>query len=358
MSAPDPELSERLANLTLELCKIPSVTGEEAAISADIEARLLAIPELEVSRLGPTVMAQTGGEGPLIVLYGHTDTVAPKAQDPEPHRDGDQLFGLGASDMKAGLAVMLLLAEKWSSKPRRCRLGLVFYDAEEGPWFESGLGPALAGTPWLHDAVLSICLEPSDNVVQVGCVGSLHATVTFRGQAAHSARPWQGRNAIQAAGPMLSRLAARAPTEVEAGGFVFREVMSATLAHGGIGRNVIPDSFELNLNYRFAPGRELDDAQAVVRELVADEADVRFTDLAPSGRVVTDNSELSRLLDSSGAALAPKQAWTDVARLSAAGLDGVNFGPGLAAQAHQAREYASLARVVEGYLMLDRYFSP
>ena len=53
------------------------------------------------------------------------------------------------------------------------------------------------------------------------------------------------------------------------GGFAFYEVMNITKAAGGRARNVIPEAFELNLNYRFAPGKTVEQAQEDVRELVA-----------------------------------------------------------------------------------------
>jgi acetylornithine deacetylase/succinyl-diaminopimelate desuccinylase-like protein len=59
-------------------------------------------------------------------------------------------------------------------------------------------------------------------------------------------------------------------------------VISATLAEGGRGRNVIPDRFTLNVNHRFAPGRTPDDAEADLRALVDGEADVEVFDRSPS----------------------------------------------------------------------------
>lgn len=350
-----------LAALTLDLCRIPSVSGNEASC-ADFVQSLLARTPYPPVRVGETVVAcgpRRAGR-PLVVLLGHTDTVPPKPGDAAPRQDGDTLVGLGSSDMKSGLAVMLHLAATLDPAALAYDLGFVFYDQEEGPWRLSGLGPTLEQVPWIAEAALGFCLEPSDNVVQVGCVGSLHVTVRFHGQAAHSARPWQGANAIHAAGALLTRLHARAPVDVWIDGFLFREVMSATLASGGVGRNVIPNAFELNLNYRFAPGKSLEQAQEDVRAVVyADGPDARvsleFTDLSPSGRVVTQNPLLQAFLAANGNAITAKQAWTDVARLSQAGIDAVNLGPGISAQAHQAGEYASLALIVASYEQFARF---
>lgn len=335
-----------LSDTTLELCRLPSVTGGEAALADWVHARVGG------ERVGHSVVARRRGEGPLVLLVGHLDTVPPKGENP-PRVEGGRLYGLGASDMKGGLAVMLALAER--SYPR-ADLGFVFYDREEGPWVDSGLGPVLEQVDWLHDAALAFCLEPTDNTVQVGCMGTLHATVRFRGRAAHSARPWQGENAIHKAGALLTALGRRAPVDVDCDGFLFREVLSATLAKGGSTRNVIPDLFELNLNYRFAPGRSGDDVVAELRALCAG-AEVEVVEVAPSGRVVVQNSLVQRFLAMTGARVEAKQAWTDVARLSAAGIDAVNFGPGLTAQAHQAGEYADPALLEQAFAWFDGFFA-
>jgi succinyl-diaminopimelate desuccinylase len=351
-----------LAQLTLELCSIPSVTGQEEACTRYLERKLIEAG-CRIEQCGQTIAARLQGEQPVIVLAGHSDTVPLKASDgsilngeftKKPRIENNRLYGLGASDMKAGLAIML----KLSREKLRVPVGLVFYDREEGPWAESGLGPALEKFDWLKKAQLVFCLEPSDNVVQVGCVGSLQATVRFIGKAAHSARPWQGLNAIHAAAPLLSALAARAPVEARIGGHLFREVISATLASGGVGRNIIPESFELNLNYRFFPGKTVEEAEAELIQFIrssAPAAQIHVTDKAPSGKVITENPLFQEFLTLTQVEVTAKQAWTDVARFSQLGIPAVNLGPGASAQAHQAGEWVELSRIEEGYQLFHRF---
>jgi succinyl-diaminopimelate desuccinylase len=351
-----------LAALTAALCAIPSPTGQEDAIAAWIGDFLVPLP-VQVQRVGRTLVARGPARGrPLVLLVGHTDTVRPQAgQGPGAdgrcpvERQGDRLVALGASDMKAGVALMLALLADLPLEALPWDLGMVFYDAEEGPYAQSGLGPTLDALPWLSEAALAICLEPSDNAVQVGCMGALHARVRFTGRAAHSARPWEGDNAIHQAGPLLERLRSRGSRDVEIGGLLWREVTSATLARGGEQRNRVPDRFELNLNHRFAPDRSLEEAMADVRALVGPEAELSFEDLCPAGRVVRDNPLLRRFLALSGAPAQPKQAWTDVARLGERGIDAVNCGPGASAQAHQAGEWVDLRAVEAGHALFRRF---
>ena len=349
--------ADSLAEQTLALCRIPSVIGEEAALADHVQgwaAKHFAGADIR-RHSHSLVVGKLFDPRPTVALVGHLDTVPLLPNELAPHRDGARVHGLGASDMKGGLAVMMALAETLPLATLPINLLLLFYEREEGPYLESGLGPLFAHYPALGEVKFAIALEPTDNVVQVGCVGTLHATVRFRGKSAHSARPWQGVNAIHQAGALLSELAVREPRKVVQSGFEFFEVMSLTQAKGGRARNVVPDLFELNLNYRFAPGKSVEAAQADVQALVAGRAELEFLDLAPSGRVCSDNALFQALLATTGLPAAAKQAWTDVARFAAAGVDAVNFGPGETAQAHQANESAPVAALQLAYDKLSEF---
>lgn len=351
------DLATRLAHSALELCRIPSPIGQERELADHVEAWAHArFPRREVFRLGHSlVVGNLQEERPTVALVGHLDTVPPHPMEPPPRLEGERLFGLGSSDMKGGLAVMLALAEDLPLAELPVNVLLLLYEREEGPYLESGLGPLFEARPELKRVKFAIALEPTDGEVQVGCVGSLHATLRFKGRSAHSARPWQGENAIHKAGPLLAELLARPRREVVCEGFTFYEVMSITRATGGRARNVVPDHLELNLNYRFAPGRSLREAQQEVLTLVADHAEVEFTDLAPSGRVCASNPLFQQLLLLSGLQPTAKQAWTDVARFAEFGVDAVNYGPGETSQAHQANESASVPALVSAYEKLSSF---
>ncbi len=345
-------LAQRLSDATLALCRVPSPTGQEARL-CDAVAAWAASLSVPVRRVGNAlVVGRPPAGGPAIALAGHLDTVPDFPGDGPPRRAGGRIHGKGASDMKGGLAVAMALYEALAGR-RRAPV-LVFYDREEGPYSDNGLDPLFASGA-LPELDLAICLEPTANALSPGCVGSVHATVRYRGKSAHSARPWEGKNAVHAAAPLLARLAASAPREVEVDGLTFREVASITRAAGGQARNVVPDLFELNLNYRFAPGKPLDHAQADVRALVGDGAEIEFTDLAPGGPVCLGNPVVRRLREAV-ARVEPKQAWTDVARFAARGIDAVNFGPGEPSQAHQVDEWADADALVAAYRILERLF--
>ncbi len=360
-----PLIAHRLNETLLWLCSIASPIGDEAELCDAVLERIekLTLPATP-RRVKNSIVVQIhraervpGAPRPAnIALVGHLDTV--RTENGPARIDGDRCFGAGASDMKSGLAIMLVYAEMLKPASIPCDLTLVFYSREEGPFAENELGPVLEQIPELHDLDLAVCLEPSDNKLSLGCNGSIHATVTFEGKTAHSARPWEGENAITKAAAFLAELGALMPIESTIDGFVFRTVTTATQARDGArGRNVVPDRFVVNVNHRFSPDTSLEAAQANVRALVGDRAKIEFTDLSPAAMPAASHPLVQQLIAAGVRSVEPKQAWTDVARFYASGISAVNFGPGENAQAHQRDESTSLTLLHEGYGIVRRWLS-
>lgn len=348
--------------LSGELLAIDSPIGAEARIADHVEAlaRALAPHALVRARNSLCIVPRPlDPRLPTLLLAGHLDTVPSLSQNPV-RRDGDRLYGLGASDMKAADAVILAACAHAQASPPARNLVAVLYSCEEGPFAQSEM-PHIhaAAQQYFAASQLVICMEPTDNRIELGALGTCHAAVTFAGKRAHSARPWQGDNAIHKAGPLLQRLAATPRQTHVFHGLEFHEVLSATGIEFRGARNVVPDRCVVNVNYRFAPGRDEASVRARLSELVGDEASFELTDYCPAGKVCGDNALLRELQ----AILAPvevcaKQAWTDVGRLSHMGYDAINWGPGLTAQAHQNGEYASVAEIARCVDALRRWLWP
>ncbi len=344
----------------LGLCEIASFTGEEGPLCDDVELRCVALVGRDaVTRDGhslvvrPRVAGTTEGRE-RVVLAGHLDVVRTSHDGPS-RIEGDRLYGPGAADMKSGLAVMLHLLRDVPTERLRFEPVFVFYEREEGPYTENRLGDLLERFDVLRSAALAVCLEPSANVLQLGCMGSVHARVTFHGRTSHSARPWQGENAIHKAAGLLARLSALAPVDHTIDGLLYREVISATMAEGGRGRNVVPDTFTLNLNERFAPGRTVDDAVRDIEQIVGDDAEVAIIDRSPSALPHRSHPLVADLLAAGARAAESKQAWTDVARFAQCGVPAVNLGPGTQSQAHQRNEYTSRGDLAEGLALFQKW---
>ena len=360
MTIRSPELAEALATRTEALCAELSPIGHEKPLCDAVEAWARGrFPAVE--RVRDSLVVQVDGARdparPVIALCGHLDTVPVHDEDRHPPgRQDGRIVAPGSSDMKGGLAVMMELAERLPRADRFCDLVLVLYAREEGPYQENELEEILREPRRLRGVELALCLEPTDNVLQLGCVGSIHATVTFAGKAAHSARPWQGTNAVHRAGALLAELHGRAPREARSGQQVFREVLSATRIEGGRARNVVPDRCTLNLNFRFAPDRTLEDASAELRALAARHgAELELTDLSPACPAFQDHPIVQRLVARTGIPVEAKQAWTDVARLAVHGVPAVNLGPGATAQAHQRGEWVEVAALERGYRIYETF---
>lgn len=324
------------------LVDIPSETGNETAIR-DALAERLSGHSLQTIRSSLVV----GEPGPdKVALVGHTDTV-PLQGHVGAHIEGDRLYGLGATDMKGGLAVMVHMVEDHPD-----RVVAIFYAGEEGPLAGNDLGPILDAIPALADIAAGIVMEPTNREVHAGCQGSINARVSFIGEPAHSARPWRGVNAITKAGQFLTNMDGLDPEPHPVEGLVFKEVMSVTRANGGVANNIVPARFELNVNYRFSPDRTAEEAVARLREVCSTADEFEVTDLAPSAYPETTHPLFQRLIDAAGGAVSHKQGWTDVAQLAERGIPGINFGPGETALAHKPGESIRLADLEWAYEVL------
>jgi succinyl-diaminopimelate desuccinylase len=338
-----PDLAERLAARTLELVDIASESRDEEPLAAHVAA-VLRDGGVTVRELGDSCVL-AGDPGAPLLLAGHLDTVP--AQGNRPGRiEAGRVHGLGASDMKGALAVMIELA--LAGTPCRC----LFFGREELPAQESALAPLLAREPL--DAELVVMMEPTDCELHAGCLGNINATWTFAGRSGHSARPWSADNAIERAAAGVIALAAQPPLAHEFDGLEFVEVASVTTIAGGIAANVIPDRAVCGVNFRFAPGRSPAAAESRLAELCAGHGELRIDSLAPSGPVAT-GPRVDALVAAGELVRAPKQAWTPVAEFGLAGLPAVNFGPGEPAQAHRRDESVAVAALVRAYEVLERF---
>jgi succinyl-diaminopimelate desuccinylase len=349
------DLATRLAERTLELVNIPSESRHEAEIAAHVRSLVPPSFETEYEAEDAFVWARPRRDGkPLVVLAGHYDTVP--AQENVPGRiENGAVVGLGASDMKGGLAVLLELARTLEGTEVDVDLALLAFGKEELPAEFSPLPHLFDNSRVVHEAELAILLEPTDCTIQAGCLGNLNARITFHGVSGHSARPWAAENAIEQALEGLRPYAAIEPRPVVIGGLTFTEVASITRIEGGIATNVIPDRVQANVNFRYAPDRSPSSAEAYLRSLLPEGATFEHAGDSPPARVVTDSPLVQRLRAAGDLDLEPKQAWTNVADFTSRGIDAVNFGPGATRYAHRRDERVEIAALERAFTSLWRF---
>ena len=337
-----------LADRTLDLVNIPSESRNEAALYDYVRA---SVPLEAAYDDGESVIFAKRSGKPLVLLAGHTDTVPAQGNIPGRIQDG-AVIGLGASDMKAGLAVMIELARWVQDEDAAYDVAFLFFPREELGPAENPLPGVFERTGIVDDAQLVICLEPTDNTLQLGCLGNLNAHVVFEGRAAHSARPWLGTNAIAVALDALAPVLSGEPRDVDIDGLVFREVMSVTQFSAGIATNVIPARADANVNFRYAPDRTPESAEARIRELFPR---AEITSHSPPAHVAAQSALVQELRAAGSFDLEPKQAWTNVADFAARGLDAVNLGPGGTRYAHAADERVEVLELERTFTAMQRF---
>jgi succinyl-diaminopimelate desuccinylase len=338
-AVPAPDLAAR----TLQLVDVPSESRSEAGLVALVREL---VPGTPLYDDGEVLLY--GDPAAPVVLAGHLDTIPAQGNIPGRIENG-AVHGLGASDMKGGVAVMIELAR--ADAPGR----YLFFTREEIPVSESPL-PTFFATDLLAATALAVVLEPTDNLLHAGCLGNIQARVTFHGESAHSARPWTGVNAIHELVRGLEQLVQLEPLDVELDGLLYREVVSAVRVEGGIASNVIPAEASVELNYRYAPGRSREEAEVRLRELVP-HGQLAVLSNSPSAPPALGNPLAQRLIELGGLDVAPKQAWTPVAQFAEQGIDAVNFGPGATGYAHRRDEQIPVANLERCFETLQRFLA-
>ena len=347
------DITKDVADLTADLLDIYSVSAAEARLADAVEAELLKLHWLEITRDGDSIIARTNwGKDQRVVLAGHLDTVPlPAIQGslgtvPSIWKDEDGarvLYGRGATDMKGGVAVQLALAA--TLQDANYDITYVFYDHEEVASELSGLGRLMRNhRQLLTDADFAVLLEPTDGTIEGGCNGTIRFWIHTAGLRAHSGRAWKGKNAIHGMAEVLTRLATYEPATYQVEGLAYREGLNAVQMRGGVAGNVIPDECSVHINYRFAPNKTLDEAIAHMQEVFAG-YELDFVDKSSAARPGLDAPMSRSLIEAVGQDPKPKYGWTDVARFSEIGIPAVNFGPGDALLAHTDNEHVKVDEI-------------
>ncbi len=364
-----PELTRRL--IRFDTRNPPG--GEEAC--ARHLARMLEEGGFSVSydsfgdgRMNLVATLDGGGERPPLCLTGHMDTVplgaVPWRHDPFAADIADgRLYGRGASDMKSGVAAMVVAGLRLAGLSRpRAGLVLVLTGGEEtgcdGAYHLARAGGALGR------AGAVVVGEPTSNYPFVGHKGALWLEAVTTGVTAHGSMPEKGVNAVYRA--------ARAAVKLE--DFDFNVARHPVLGpptlnlgtiSGGMNINSVPDRAVMGIDIRTIPEQSHADVRVGLQSYLGDEVDL--TPLVDVGGVYTDPGDawMREVFDIMGRILGetpePRAApyFTDAAVLTPAygGVPTVILGPGELAMAHRTDEYCVVERIdqaVEAYVEIAR----
>ena len=345
-----------LLDLAAELVDIPSVSHDETAIADHFERQLTGAAHLQVERVGNNVVARTTlGRTHRLVVAGHLDTV-PANDNLGARIEGDRLYGLGACDMKGGLAAQLATALRVTDP--LVDVTYVFYEGEEVAARYNGLLRLFGDRPELVAGDVALLGEPTSAGIEAGCQGTLRARITYTGTRAHTARPWKGRNAIHRLGDVLTALSNFEGRRPLIDGCEYREAIQAVFVEGGVAGNVVPDEAVLTANLRYAPDRTPVEAERFLADQIGENDGFEITDHSIAAAPSLNHPLLAALIDRNGLEVRAKLGWTDVARFAEHGVPAANFGSGDASIAHTKDEFVERAEIetVHGALvdLLDR----
>ncbi|MEY2827825.1 MAG: hypothetical protein RLZZ183_944 [Actinomycetota bacterium] len=347
-------INQELSKLTLDLVNISSVSKDEKSIADSIAEALKKIGHLKITRVNNSIVAQTNfGNKQRVVIAGHIDTVPANNNFPG-KINNSEVIGLGSVDMKSGIAVALKLASEITSS--NYDVTYLFYESEEIETKFNGLELITKQQKDLLDCDFAILMEPTNGILEVGCQGSLRFEVSTSGKRSHSARWWNGENAIHKTNKILEILNNYKSREPEIDGHKFREGLQAVKVNGGIAGNVVPDSVTISINHRFAPDTSIDQATQNMKTLFKD-FNFQLVDAANAAPTGLSNPLIKEFVSNIGKNVAPKFGWTDVARFANAGIPAINFGPGDPNLAHHPEEKVLISQINDVYESLKNWLT-
>jgi len=286
-------------------------------------------------------------------LATHVDTVPLSLGIFPPKAEGDRLFGVGVCDAKAGVALLLALAEKLAEEGRRPPIALAFLVDEE----KEGRGSARLVEEYRFP--YAVVLEPTELSVAVAEGGSVEFEVEVRGRSVHGSLAYRGENAIERAMELVRALK-RLPFLYEEHPLVGPAGLNIEKFSGGDGLLRVPEKAELELEFRVLPGQDLKEIMAEIEAVLKRYPGVsyRIKDISEAFSVDRE-AEIVKALEGAiqkalhrEALLSGMASWTDAAHLVAAGTQAVVFGPGDLTYCHTPEETISLSEVEEAFAVL------
>ncbi len=320
-----------LFELTKELMKIPSVSGNEQAVGKFLGEYLESLGyhvELQEVESGRKNVIAWASDDPQVFLSTHMDTVPPYLP---PTEDDEKISGRGACDAKGIIASQIIAAENLRQKGID-KIGLLYTVDEE----ESGAGARAANElPIAEKCKFMINGEPTDLDLAIGSKGSLRLLLKTKGKAAHSAYPEMGDSAIE---KILDVLQDIRKTDLPKDGFFGETTLNIGTIKGGLKTNVVPPSAEAGLHIR------------MVSEL---EPVVEALDKAIAGRATLETMSCSlpvKMLEVEGFKQKVVRFTTDIPYLTNWGTP-LLLGAGSILDAHTSNEFV-LKKDLEKAVML------
>jgi len=354
----DASLQRDLTGLTCDLIAFPSTADHPDALTATINyveqyarsAGNLVVHRFEIEQKPSLVVTLCDTQMPALILNGHLDVVAARAEQYQPVvRDG-RIYGRGSQDMKGACAVLMRLMRDLSRLSDPPDVGFMFVTDEEIGGFHGT--SRLLEQGWR--SAFFIAAEPTDLNICYAAKGMVRFDVTLHGRPAHGSRPWEGINPILSLRDGLQALEQRFPTPSDA---VWATTAVPTVVRGGDTLNRIPESVTLSLDIRHVPEETPDEIEEAVRACFPGAAVARNSNGGIPLMTDPNDPHLARLAASVERITGRQPAFyrehygSDARFYSGAGIPAICFGP-VGAGLHSDHEWVDIASLEQLYLIL------
>ncbi|GAB4235046.1 MAG: M20 family metallopeptidase [Elainellaceae cyanobacterium] len=314
-----------------------------------------------------TVVARLHGSSDRLPLCftGHIDTVPLGAMtwnyDPFAGEiEGDRVYGRGSTDMKSGVAAMLVAAMQLAQSPTsKAGLTLVLTAGEEtccqGAYHLASLDQALG------EAGAIVVGEPTANYPWIGHKGAVRFEICTKGITAHASMPEQGSNAIYKAAQAIIKLQAF-DFQVLPHPILGQPTLNVGTISGGLNINSVPDRCVIGIDIRTIPGQDHAEIRQQLQDFLGSEVDIKLLNEAQS--IATD--EKNEWIQSVFSLVEPYLKTRPVAKGATFFTDAsvltpalghpptVILGPGEPEMAHKTDEFCHISRIEEGVEIYTR----
>jgi succinyl-diaminopimelate desuccinylase len=343
-----------LAKLTLALLKIYSPSGNESVLAKYIISYLAergVDKRFTLIQNGNTLIyVDNRKHENRLMLCAHIDTVPGEL---EVCREDEKLYGRGAVDTKASVAILMnLIGGGLPESAREHVVDFVFYDQEETLYSANGLGKAfLQGI--LPKASAAIVMEPTQSAIELGTHSSLNLKTFFYSNGGHSASLNRATNPIMDTFCFVQKLKNTLSYKSETiETLQYHYSVEPTRISSGIANNVIPKSCEALLNFRFPPSIQLKEFLKYLGDFAHESIDMEVIDYSPGSFPQLDNKAICAISKNSFPLVRVKREWSDAARLSLANIPSITFGPGDNSMAHSDTESIDISELYSANKLL------
>lgn len=213
-------------------------------------------------------LIMTYGENPSFGFLGHTDTVEyTEGWNTNPFilkEKGNKLYGLGACDMKGGIAAILEAVLETDFSKIKNGIKLYFTYDEEREF--SGIRSIINNKEKFPNFM--VFGEPTNNEVLIGCKGLLVCDLHFKGVKAHSSNPEKGKsanlNAVRFLGELEQFYLKNIKKQINSHYEIPYTTMNVGVLKGGSAKNSIPAECYATLDFRIV---ELEHSKAILNKI-------------------------------------------------------------------------------------------